>query len=571
MSDLPSFVPAAHQHLIQNPNTNIIRRSGNYHPSIWGDGFLEYPPDDMVYDDGCPEHVAEELKEEVRRMLMADANYDPSKKLNLIDSLQRLGVAYHFEGEVEELLEQMKDRVPPDHGFDGNHLYTIALWFQLLRQQGYNVACDVFNRFKDSEGNFKEDLIKDVPGLLCLYEATHLRVHGEDVLDEAQEFTTTHLKSILTHHHHHLNPPLATQVMHALKQPLHKGMPRLETRHYISVYEKVETRNVTLLKFANLDFNSLQSIHQQELSQLSRWWKELEFATKLPYARDRLVECYFWIVGVYFEPHYSLARMILTKVIALTSILDDTYDVYGTLEELNLFTDAIERWDIISGMDQLPEYMKLLYSALLDVYNEIEQDLRKDDGQSYRLNYAIKAMKKQVRAYFIEAKWFNEGYIPTFEEYMGTALTSSGYPMLTVTSFVLGMGDIIVTKEAEDWVIDDPKLVRASALISRLMDDIVSHKMEQERGHVCSSVECYMKQHGVTEQEACDEFKRRVENAWKDINQGCIKPTIVPMPFLMRILNLTRMMDVIYKHGDGYNNASQVLKDYITFLFIDPI
>ncbi|XP_043701572.1 (-)-germacrene D synthase-like [Telopea speciosissima] len=566
MSDLPSFAPAAHQHLIQNAKTDIIRRSANYHPSIWGDQFLKYAPD--VDEDGCPEHVVEEFKEEVRRMLRADANFDPSNKLNLIDSLQRLGVAYHFEGEIEELLEQMKDTVPPDHG---NHLYTIALWFRLLRQQGYNVSCNVFNRFKDSKGgSFKEDLLKDVSGLLCLYEATHLRVHGEDILDEALAFTTTQLKFILTHHHHHdLKPPLATQVMHALKQPLHKGMPRLETRHYISIYEEVETRNVTLLKLAKLDFNSLQSIHRQELSQLSRWWKELEFATKLPYARDRLVECYFWIVGVYFEPHYSLARMILTKVIAMTSIIDDTYDVYGTLEELKLFTDAIERWDIISGMDQLPEYMKVLYSALLDVYNEIEENLRKE-GQSYRLNYAIEAMKTQVRAYFVEAKWFNEGFIPTFEEYMGIALTSCGYYMLTVTSF-LGMGNIIETKEALDWAIDDPKLVRASSLVNRLMDDIVSHKMEQERGHVCSSIECYMKQHGVTEQDACDEFNKRIENAWKDINEGCIKPTVVPMPFLIRAVNLARMMDVIYKHEDGYVNASKVLKEYITLLFIDPI
>ena len=75
-----------------------------------------------------------------------------------------------------------------------------------------------------------------------------------------------------------------------------------------------------------------------------RWWKDLDFATKLPFARDRIVECYFWIVSVYFEPQYSLARKILTKVISMTSILDDIYDAYGTLEELKPFTEAIERF-----------------------------------------------------------------------------------------------------------------------------------------------------------------------------------------------------------------------------------
>jgi (-)-germacrene D synthase len=51
-------------------------------------------------------------------------------------------------------------------------------------------------------------------------------------------------------------------------------------------------------------------------------------------------------VAVYFEPQYSLARKILTKVIAMTSIIDDIYDVYGTLEELEPFTEAIERFII---------------------------------------------------------------------------------------------------------------------------------------------------------------------------------------------------------------------------------
>ena len=76
-----------------------------------------------------------------------------------------------------------------------------------------------------------------------------------------------------------------------------------------------------------------------------RWWKELDFATKLPFARDRFVEGYFWILGWYFEPQYVRARRILTKTISMTSIIDDIYDAYGTFEELELFTEAIERFD----------------------------------------------------------------------------------------------------------------------------------------------------------------------------------------------------------------------------------
>jgi len=68
---------------------------------------------------------------------------------------------------------------------------------------------------------------------------------------------------------------------------------------------------------------------------------------KLSFARDRVVEGYFWIMGVYFEPQYELGRKMLTKVGVMVSLIDDTYDAYGTLEELALFTDAIEKFDFV--------------------------------------------------------------------------------------------------------------------------------------------------------------------------------------------------------------------------------
>jgi len=54
---------------------------------------------------------------------------------------------------------------------------------------------------------------------------------------------------------------------------------------------------------------------------------------KLSFARDRLVECYFWSLGVHFEPQHSQGRLLLTKMIALTSVMEDMFDAYGTVEE----------------------------------------------------------------------------------------------------------------------------------------------------------------------------------------------------------------------------------------------
>ncbi|KAJ4827207.1 hypothetical protein Tsubulata_016800 [Turnera subulata] len=414
----------------------VVRRTANFHPSIWGDRFINYNKDEL--HNSLEAEEAEKLKEAVKEELLSAAG-NSLHQLEIIDLIERLGVAYHFEREIEEALEYLYDRFSDQNDMEDD-LYFTSLCFRLLRQHGHKVSCDVFRKFKDEEDNFKENLTDDVRGMLAFYEAAHLGIHGEEILDEAITFTTTHLKSKATS----LSGLMAAQVVHALKQPLHRGVPRLEHRRFISAYEEEPSHNQTLLKFAKLDFNMVQSLHKEELAEITRWWKDLDFARKLSFARDRVVECYFWIVGVYYEPKYSLARKILTKVISMTSIIDDIYDVYGTLDELVVFTEAIDRFDKV-------------------------------------------------------------------------------------------------------------------------------YLFEQERGHAASAVECYTKEHGVPEEEACKVLQMEVVKAWKDINEECLKPTAVPMPLLTRILNLTRVIDVIYKDEDCYTHVGKVMKSNVASVLIHPV
>lgn len=106
----------------------------------------------------------------------------------------------------------------------------------------------------------------DVKGLLSLYEAAYLALPGEELLDEAIIFTTTHLKSLVDR----LEKPLAKKVLHALEVPSHRRMKRLEARLYISLYEDDdEARNDVILELAKLDFHLLQSLHREEVKNLS--------------------------------------------------------------------------------------------------------------------------------------------------------------------------------------------------------------------------------------------------------------------------------------------------------------
>ncbi|KAE8674438.1 (+)-delta-cadinene synthase isozyme XC14 [Hibiscus syriacus] len=530
------------------PMSNHNRPIANFHPCVWGNTFLSCPS--KMDANATLKHG--ELKEEVRRMVKEGMDDELLHKLHLIDTIKRLGVSYHFEREIEEALHNIYEQ---DYEPDQTHLETASLRFRLLREDGFNVPCEIFNKFKDGEGNFKNTLTSDVKGLLELYEAAHLRVHGEDILDEALVFTTSHLQSAKAAGT--IEYPLSALVSNALNRPISKCLPRLEARRFIPIYQQDAAHDKTLLKFAELDFNL--------------WWKDLDVETKLPFIRNRSVEGYFWILGVYFEPQYSYAREILTKILLMTSIMDDIYDAYGKFEELELLTIAIQRWDA-DCLDQLPDYMKFFYKTMLDLYEELEEAMTKQ-GKSYRFQYAKDTFTQLSESYFVETKWYQEKYVPTMEEYMRNALVTAGHVHLTITSFI-EMEDS-VTPEIFKWAFSNPKIVAASSVIGRLMDDIASHKFEQERGHVRSAVECYMRQHGVSEEEACSELKKQVENAWKDINYEMIfseTTKVFPKPVLRRILNLTRVIEFLYKDGDDqYTHVGKVTKDGVASLLIDPV
>ncbi|XP_022877996.1 trans-alpha-bergamotene synthase-like isoform X2 [Olea europaea var. sylvestris] len=348
------------------------RRSGNYQTSIWDDNYVQSISSPYVGKEYL--ELAENLKEKTR--IIINETEGELDQLELIDNLQRLDVSYHFQDEIKKLLEHTYLNSTGHNNENEKDLYSMALKFRLLRQHGYRVPQEVFCSFMDEGGSFRPELSDDIEGILSLYEASFLSMESEGILGDARNFATQHLKEKLQHITDH---GLAVQVSHALELPLHWRVQKLEAKWFINVYESRRDANLILLELAKLDFNILQAIYQDEIKQMSRWYKETCLPEKLSFVRHRLVECFWWALGFTPEPQFGYSRRNLTKIAVLITIMDDIYDTYGSLDELELFTDIVERWDI-NALNQLPEYMRICFLALFNSTNEIAYDVLKDQG-----------------------------------------------------------------------------------------------------------------------------------------------------------------------------------------------
>ncbi|KAI5389943.1 hypothetical protein KIW84_075314 [Lathyrus oleraceus] len=290
-------------------------------------------------------------------------------------------------------------------------------------------------------------------------------------------------------------------------------------------------------------------------------------ASKLRFSRDRLTECFFWAVGMTSEYEFGDLSKSLTKVISLITTLDDLYDVYGTLDELELFTTAVESWDI-KAVHVLPEYMKIVFLALYNTINELSYHVLKDHELD-AIPYFTKAWSDLLKSFLQEAKWCKEEELPKFNDYMNNAcVSSSGVVLLVHTYFMLNHN---ITKQSLEALDNCHALLRSPSLIFRLCNDMVTYKAELQRGEKVNSIMCYMNENGVSEEVAYEYIQCLLNETWKKLNRD----TVIDSPFLKDFtkiaINLARTAHCVYQDGDGHGVPDATTKNRICSLIIEPI
>ncbi|KAL5054412.1 hypothetical protein RYX36_035094 [Vicia faba] len=489
--------------------------------------------------------------DEVKRLFVSQST---DERLSMVDTIQRLGIEYHFEDQIEATL-QRKYTMLRFHRIQ--ELSQVAFQFRMLRQQGYYIRPDIFDIFWDNRGKLKDTFYKDINGLIALFEASQLSIQGEDYLESAGQFCREYLNEWSSTFHDHAQVNFIAQT---LMCPIHKTLSRFTPTI-------IQSQNVTwtnsLQRLSKIDTQMVSSLHLKEIFAVSKWWKDLGLSKDLEFARDEPIKWYMWTMACLPDPRLSDERIELTKPLSLIYIIDDLFDIYGNVDQLTLFTYAVKRWDL-AAIEQLPDCMKACFKALYDTTNEFALRTHLKTGWN-PISSLIKSWIKLLSAFLQEAKWFASGHVPTSEEYLKNAIVSTGVHVILVHAFFY-MGQNITDKTVS--IIDDfPTIISTTATILRLCDDLEGDKDVNCDGNDGSYSKCYMKDNPrVSIGQTREHIRKQISDAWKQLNKECLNTNELPSSFTKLCLNAARMVPVMYSY-DG--NTPSKLQKYVKSLLSD--
>ena len=95
--------------------------------------------------------------------------------------------------------------------------------------------------------------------------------------------------------------------------------------------------------------------------------------------------------------------------------------------------------------------------------------------------------------------------------------------------------------------------------------------MGKNKKDAVSSVDCYMKEHHVTGEEAVAAISARVEDMWRKLNRACLEIDKELQPLVQLVVKIARTNEIMYLGGRDAYTFGKDLQDHVTSLFLKPV
>ncbi|KAK4398767.1 Ent-kaurene synthase TSP4, chloroplastic [Sesamum angolense] len=482
-----------------------------------------------LHDAGCLNYLQSAFKK-IGNAVPAVYPLDIYTQLCTVDNLERLGISRYFRKEIQSVLDETYRcwlQGDEEIFMDAS---TCALAFRILRMNGYSISSDqISETVRECLSNSFCGNMKDIHTTLELYRASEFILCSDERDLENQNLRLKDLlEQELSHgpiHSSQLGRNIDKEVNHALQYPFYVNLDRIAKRRNIERYNFDNTRilktsfcspnfgNKDFLFLSVEDFNKCQAIHRKELKELERWVAENRL-DELKFARRKSAYCYFSAAATFFAPELSDARMSWAKNGVLTTVVDDFFDVGGSMEELKNLIHLVEAWDVNVSTDCFSQNVQIIFSALRRTICEIGEKgfIRQERSVT---NHIINIWLELLYSMVKETEWARDSYLPTIDEYMSNAYVSFALgPIVLPALYLIG-------PKLSDEMVHHPEFHNLFKLMStcgRILNDIQTCERELKDGKL-NAVPLYVINSGgkVTKEVAIAEMERLVNSKRREL------------------------------------------------------
>nr|QIB02640.1 germacrene D synthase [Taiwania cryptomerioides] len=555
----------------------------------WDDNFvqsLETPYGAAEYCERV-KTLVKEVKILLNEMQSGDGNV--MERLEMIDALQCLGIDRYFGTEIKAILDcvyRYWDRsVGIDLGCDSSmkNLNATALGLRVLRLYCYDVSADVLENFKDKNGQFlflvgtndnNQNIIREeqlMRIMLNLLRASGVAFPEERIMEEAKVFSSIYLKQILQKPEDMFKKSFLKEVEYALLYEWSRTFSRWEARNFIEIYklDNLRLKDKKILELAKLDFNVLQFAYKMEMKNLSSWWAGSRLTNLIP-IRQRPIEYFLLGVSAGDKLEFSSSRIALAKSTTLLSLMDDLFDDYLTLQQVELVTKAIiQGWDI-SIIEDIPANFKRTVEFVFQEVHELAREATKKQGREM-MPFITKAWADYVEASLKQAQWNARQHIPTYNEYIKIAATTAAIGPLSLHPLLLAAHDLV--DDAIEKIFNNQcRFYELIWLCTRLIDDVHDYQDDKQHGQITSAISCYMGDHPeCSEEEALNHINYIISQSIKELTWEFLKQDNALLDWEKLSFNLNRGLQCFYVFGYGFSYHDKGMKQRIIEVLIDPI
>ncbi|KAK6793306.1 hypothetical protein RDI58_006759 [Solanum bulbocastanum] len=518
------------------------------------------------------------------------------KMLCMVDNIQRMGLAKHFEKEIEQILEQVYNNYQINNLMNNNEyllssseekisddlpekLLKDSLAFRLLRLQGYKINQGCFCWFLQ-QPQIRDKMEKNKEHftyvMYNVYRATDLMFNGESQIEEARFFA----RNFLVNNNDNLSlfPALQKVIEHELNVPWFARLEHLDHRLWIelnqsiplsigksSFYWLAHLQNENLMQLAVQNYEYRQSIYRKELEDLKRWSKE-KGLVDIGFGREKTTYSYFASAASSssFLPYESFLRLIVAKCSIVITVADDFYDEEASLSELHILSEAIQRWDA----KNLDGPSKIIFEAL--------DDLVCDVAKMYHLQHKIDITpqlrhmwKETFGSWMMESLWSRTSNLSSRDKYLQVGMTSIGAHILVLHAASRGCS-ILPNQMFGPINGQYENITKLLMTTTRLLNDIQSYQKEREVGKMNYTMLHFNENPRGQIEDSVDFVKVILGDKKKEFLENVLMDGFNDMPRTMKLLHLSclNVFHMFFNSCNLFDTKSAILEDIMRAIYI---